>query len=574
MRLSLIACDIILTNFEKYLSDFKQVTHHSKEYFEKKEWISLREISQRRLKLYDKSIKNTVKSIRQELGSLSQDKLQWYKIKQAYSHTLIGHKATEIAESYYNSVCRKMFKKVPVDNDIMFIYSENNRKSAVPFDAVYQKYYLTDSIQEALNQILTDYQFSIPYENLERDLCFIKSSLENDILSHYVSDSESRIDVLKSIFYRNKAAYLIGRVVIEGKIVPFILPLIHREKGIYIDTLITDENDVSVIFSFTRSYFIVNVDIPSQVVSFLKTLLPQKSLGELYNSIGFNKHGKTQFYRDFLTHLSYSDDQFIIAPGTKGMVMTVFTLPSYNIVFKIIKDKFDPPKKVNRKTVLEKYAIVKEHDRMGRMADTHEFTHFEIDLHRVSPKLLEELEKVASQSIKINGEKLYIKHVFTERKMIPLNLYLQKANIEKAKVAIYDYGVAIKELAAGNIFPGDMLLKNFGVTRHGRIIFYDYDEIDFLTDCQFRTIPEPRNWEEEMSGDVWYHVGAKDIFPEEFVKFLFPLPEIKKYFLEKHQDLFEAKFWNQLKNKLLEGEVIDIFPYTDEKRFKYDEEIS
>lgn len=568
MRLALIVHKIILSNFEKYLEEFQSITQHSKGHFEKQEWTKLREASQKRLKLYDKSVKSTVKNIRQELGSLAQDKLQWYKIKNEYIHALLNHKAIEIAESYYNSVCRKMFKKAPVNNDIMFIYSEAVRKQLSIFDAVYKSYYLNNSVSEALYQILQDFQFDISYENLERDIDFIDNYLQNNILNRYVSDAETRIDILKSIFYRNKAAYLIGRIIIEGKIVPFVLPLMHRETGIYVDALITDENDVSIIFSFTRSYFMVNVNIPSQEVSFLKTILPKKSLGELYNSIGFSKHGKTQFYRDFLQHLNYSDDQFIIAPGTKGMVMTVFTLPSYNIVFKVIKDKFDPPKKVSRQTVIDKYTLVKEHDRVGRMADTHEFTHFEIDLNRVSPSLLEELKKVASNSIKINDEKIYIKHLFTERKVIPLNLYLQKANLDKAKVSINNYGLAIKELAAGNIFPGDMLLKNFGVTRHGRVIFYDYDEIEFLTDCNFRTIPEPRNWEEEMSGDVWYHVGPKDIFPEEFIKFLFPQPEIRKYFLEKHQDLFEAKFWNQLKTKLLEGEVMDVFPYAEEKRFE------
>ena len=84
---------------------------------------------------------------------------------------------------------------------------------------------------------------------------------------------------------------------------------------------------------------------------------------------------------------------------------------------------------------------------------------------------------------------LVIQHVYIERRMIPLNIYLQEAGPEQMAHAVVEYGNAIKDLVSANIFPGDMLWKNFGVTRHGKVVFYDYDEIEYITDCNFRRVP-------------------------------------------------------------------------------------
>src|SRR6185503_2509662 len=110
--------------------------------------------------------------------------------------------------------------------------------------------------------------------------------------------------------------------------------------------------------------------------------------------------------------------------------------------------------------------------------------------------------------------------LYTERRMTPLNLYLREVDSRHAQDAIVDYGEAIKDLARTNIFPGDMLLKNFGVTRHRRVIFYDYDELCLLTTCHFRDLPAARDDLEETGAEPWYYVGPHDIFPEEFLTFL------------------------------------------------------
>ncbi|MEM9360905.1 MAG: isocitrate dehydrogenase kinase/phosphatase-domain containing protein, partial [Pseudomonadota bacterium] len=266
-------------------------------------------------------------------------------------------------------------------------------------------------------------------------------------------------------------------------------------------------------------------------------------------------------------HMKSTSDQFMIAPGIKGMVMSVFTMPSYDFVFKIIKDRFTPPKDMTREQVKAKYRLVKRADRAGRMADTQEFTNLAFARDRFSDEVMEELRTSAPSMLEEHGKALVIKHVYVERRMTPLNLYLQDATDEQLRDVMDEYGNAIKQLAAANIFPGDMLLKNFGVTRHGRVVFYDYDEIMPLVDCYFRVIPAPRNEMEEMASQPWYSVGPNDIFPEEFRLFFSGNQRARKVFDQLHSDLYEADFWQTMQQRVRDGHIEDFFPYRRKLRF-------
>lgn len=565
----------ILNGFKIFISDFREITKRAKKRFETRDWHGIQSDSQERLNLYKSSVLSIAEAVRQNMGDYSVDHQVWRAIKTNFAQLLESSEGHEVIETFYNSVCRKVFTDIGGDPYIMFLTTSSQEpveSKRELFDIYEGDIHVKDVIKEALIRC----NFSVPFVDIDEDIKHILSRIIDKLIheEQYKQEEFKRIEVLKSIFYRNKAAYMVGRVIVEQATekhyIPFILPLLHKEEGVYVDTLILDPNDVSIIFSFTRSYFLVDVEVPSELISFLKTLIPDKSISELYNSIGFSKHGKTELYRDFLQHLDQSDDQFVIAPGIKGMVMSVFLLPSYNIVFKLIKDKFDPPKKGNRQIVKEKYRLVKVHDRAGRMADTHEFEYFAFVKSRFSNELLEELLKVAPSLVEIDEEndRIVIKHLYTERRMIPLNMYLDEATDDaKAREAVDEYGNAIKQLAAANIFPGDMLLKNFGVTRHRRVVFYDYDEIAFLTECNFRRIPEPRDYYEEYSSEAWYSVAENDIFPEEFRKFLIGHNHIRKMFFELHGDIFDIVFWKEMQNRIKNGEVVDIFPYRRRKRF-------
>jgi isocitrate dehydrogenase kinase/phosphatase len=361
---------------------------------------------------------------------------------------------------------------------------------------------------------------------------------------------------------------LVGKIINGFNETPLALPIMHNESGqLVIDAALFGEDELLMIFSYARAYFMVDMEVPSAYVQFLRGLMPRKPRAELYNSLGLQKHGKNIFYRDLLAHQRHSSDQFRIAPGIKGMVMLVFDLPSFPYVFKVIKDFYPPQKDTTREQIKGKYLLVKQHDRVGRMADTLEYSNVAFPRQRFSDELVAELQHYCPSIFEADGENWVIKHLYIERRMVPLNIYLQEAAPDYVSKAVIEYGNAIKDLVAANIFPGDMLWKNFGVTRHGKVVFYDYDEIEYLSDCNFRRVPTPRNEEEEMSGEVWYSVGPKDVFPETFGPFLLGNDAVREVFMAHHADLLDASFWQGHKDRIKAGHVHDVFPYEPSKRF-------
>ncbi len=559
----------ILNGFESYFADFQNITLAAKSRFEKADWQGMHVSSTQRIDLYKKKTTKIYEYVELIAGDQLRDFKFWREARESYAQLIVGHNNFEIAETFFNSVYCAVFKHRKIRNEHAFVFSPQADIPPADVNSVFKSYPLEDSLAMLLEKLLLDYSFSSPYENLPRDIDNIISVVDNYLLKRFdISTGDVQVQTLEHHFFRNKGAYIVGRIVSGAHSMPFVFPLLKSEAGeVYVDTVLFGSDKVSVIFSFTRSYFMVDATVPSQYVLFLQQLMPAKPISEIYSALGYNKHGKTYYYRCAFRHMKNTSDQFIIAPGIKGMVMSVFTLPSYDFVFKIIKDKFTPPKEMTREQVKEKYRFVKRADRAGRMADTQEFTNLAFARNRFSDELIKELHEVAPSLVEEHGTALVIKHVYVERRMTPLNLFLQTATDEQVVAVMDEYGNAIKELATANIFPGDMLLKNFGVTRHGRVVFYDYDEIVPLTDCNFRTIPEPRTDEEEMASTPWYTVRPNDIFPEEFRLFFSGNQRARKVFDQIHSDIYEASFWRGLQGKINAGHIEDFFPYRRKLRF-------
>ena len=565
---------IILNGFESYFADFQNITLGARSRFENSDWLGVHTASKERIDLYKDKVNSVLVTVELVAGDDLMNFDFWRDTRRLYAGLIRKHNNFEIAETFYNSIFNTVFKHEQVRNDFAFVFSSQGDIPLSDSSQIVRNYRVEDSVRETLHQILSDYRFNIPYEDLERDLGFMDEAVQREL--ELVPDASEarkmRFEVLTAPFYRNKGAYIAGRILSGQDSMPFVLPILHNEDGgVYIDTMLFGSNQVSVVFSFTRSYFMVDAIIPSQYVLFLAKLMPAKPISEIYSSMGYNKHGKTYYHRCAVRHMESTTDKFIIAPGIKGMVMSVFTLPSYPFVFKIIKDRFTPPKDMTREEVKAKYRLVKRADRAGRMADTQEFNNLAFARDRFSEELIEELNAVAPSLISVQGKALIIGHLYVERRMTPLNLFLQDASDEELWGVMGEYGNSIKELAAANIFPGDMLLKNFGVTRHGRVVFYDYDEIVPLLDCNFRKIPEPRNEIEEMASQPWYNVGPNDIFPEEFRLFFSGNQRARKVFDERHSDLYEAEFWSSLQDQIRSGYVESFYPYRRRIRFPRDE---
>jgi len=570
---------VILNGFYAYFAEFENITLAARTRFEQAEWSSMQDMSSRRIDIYKKTVMETLQDARHIAGDHIEELSFWSDTRAIYAKLVKGMTNFEIAETFYNSIFNSHFGHRSIRNEYAFVFSPQGDVPPVDMGRVVRHYPVQNGMSEAFTQLLEDFAFNVPYEDLERDVTSITDAITAHMATRFdVTRPNLELQVLEHHFFRNKASYIVGRLYTDGDQMPFVLPLLHNDSAtnpaIYVDAFLFGPDQVSLLFSFTRSYFMVDASIPSQYVLFLQQLMPKKEISEIYSSIGHFRHGKTYFYRTSTRHIRSTDDQFIVAPGIKGMVMAVFTLPSYEYVFKIIKDRFTPPKEVTHQIVKDKYHLVKRWDRAGRMADTQEFNNLVFDASRFSDELMEELHATCPSQLRVNGRALIIKHCYVERRMNPLNLYLQEASDDEVNEVMNDYGNAIKQLAAANIFPGDMLLKNFGVTRHGRVVFYDYDEIEPLLDCNFRRIPPPRDEMDEMSGQPWYSVGPKDIFPEEFRLFFSGIARARAAFDAQHADLYDADFWVGQQDQLRNGVLKDFYPYPRRVRFSQRHEVA
>jgi isocitrate dehydrogenase kinase/phosphatase len=568
----------MLEGFNKHYRLFRESSAEAKQRFEQADWLGQQKAQRDRIVFYDLRVDEAVERLKHEYGARDLSMDVWQQAKLHYIGLLTNHHQPELAETFFNSVTTKILDRSYFHNDFIFVrpavsteYIENDEPAATP---TYRVYYPTpQTLHDTFVRVIDNFQLACTFQDLDRDVRDVVAELRS-ALGDFRPRANFQVQVLSSLFIRNKGAYVVGKVVNGYTELPFALPILHHPQGsLVIDAALIGEPDLQMLFSFARAYFMVEMEIPSAYVQFLRSMMPRKPRWELYNALGLHKQGKNIFYRDFLYHLRHSSDKFRIAPGIKGMVMLVFDLPSFPFVFKVIKDYYPPQKDTTREQIKGKYLLVKQHDRVGRMADTLEFSKVAFPLSRFEEELVEEIRRFAPSLLEISDRdgdghiELILEHVYIERRMIPLNLYLQEATPEQLEASVIEYGNAIKDLVAANIFPGDMLWKNFGVTRQGRVVFYDYDEIEYLTDCNFRRVPAPRNEEDEMSGEIWYAVGPKDVFPETFGPFLLGNGAVREVFLKYHADLLDASFWQAHQQRIRAGDVQDVFPYDPNRRF-------
>jgi isocitrate dehydrogenase kinase/phosphatase len=570
---ALLIARTLIEGFNKHYRLFRASSASAKTRFEQGDWQGVQSAVKERIQFYDDRVAETVERLHRDFNAETIDDVVWQQAKLYYIGLLTNHSQPELAETFFNSVFCKILHRTYFHNDFIFVRPAISTEYIESDPPCYRCYYPDQTaFREAIRRIFLDFSWQREFADLDRDVEFICDTVAEHLGELPPREVNFQIQVLSEAFYRNKGAYVIGKAINGALEYPFAVPVLHDANGkLVLDCILLDPGLISVLFSLSRAYFMVDMLVPANYVQFLRTFMPFKPRAELYLMLGLGKQGKTSFYRGLFSHLHHSADQFIVAPGIRGLVMLVFTLPSYPYVFKVIKDVFGATKEVDHATVKRKYQLVKQVDRVGRMADTLEFSHVALPKSRFAQALLDELRQQIPSLLEEDGDDLIIKHLYIERRMDPLNLYLERA--EKAgrddllEQAVIEYGNAIRELAIANIFPGDMLWKNFGVTRYGRVVFYDYDEIEYMTDCNFRRIPQAPNEEAEMSGEPWYSVGRNDIFPEEFASFLLTSPKIRTAFMRHHADLLDAGFWQQAQEEIRRGAIRDFFPYPESLRF-------
>lgn len=563
----LLIAQTILQGFDAQYGRFLEITAGAQQRFEQADWHAVQQAMKSRIHLYDHHVGLVVEQLRCITEGRRLDADYLLRVKAHYTQLLPDYPRFEIAESFFNSVYCRLFDHRALTPERLFIFSSQpeRRFRTIPRPLA-RDFYPTGGWGSLLNTLLADLPLRLPWQDRARDVGYILTQLTENVGD--MALAQAHLQVANELFYRNKAAWLVGKLILADSTVPFLLPIHRSEAGeLFVDACLNTHDEASIVFGFARSYFMVYAPLPAATVEWLREILPGKTTAELYMAIGCQKHAKTESYREYLHYIASSDEQFIEAPGIRGMVMLVFTLPGFDRVFKVIKDRFAPQKELTAAHVRACYQLVKEHDRVGRMADTQEFENFVLEKRQIAPALMTLLMTEAAGKITDLGDSISISHLYIERRMVPLNIWLEQVEGQPLRDAIEEYGNAIRQLAAANIFPGDMLFKNFGVTRHGRVVFYDYDEICYMTEVNFRDVPAPRYPEDELSAEPWYSVSPGDVFPEEFRHWLCADPRVGPLFEEMHADLFRASYWRALQTRIKEGHVEDVYAYRRRQRF-------
>ncbi|MEQ1632847.1 MAG: bifunctional isocitrate dehydrogenase kinase/phosphatase [Planctomycetota bacterium] len=547
--------------FLEYNAQFRTITRRAKGRFERRDWKGGQRDAAERIDLYDEHVQASVAHVRELLGERAGDHSLWEQTKLVFAATVSGYPDVEFTKTYFSSVSRRVFGTAGVDAGIQFTGEETIPLRNIDGPLIGRNYHADGSLEQMFDTLLADYEWNVGYVERARCATYIAMQVREHYARHLHGDTVVCVDMLTSVFYRDTRAYVIGKATGWTNSSPLVIALENSERGIAVDAVIQTEETVAVMFGFARSYFHVDLEPVGSAIVFLRKVVPRETVHELFTILGRAKQGKTERFRGLERHLRFSRDGFVVAPGKKGMVMAVFTLPSYDVVFKVIRDRFPFPKDTSHDEVKQHYKLVARHDKAGRLVDAQEFRMLRFDRSRFEQKLLDELLTETARTTRIEGDSVVIAHAYIERRLRPLDLYLREVDVDTGIRAVLDFGQALRDLAATNIFPGDILLKNWGVGRTGRVVFYDYDELCLLTDCVFRDMPVARTHEDEMSAEPWFSVGANDVFPEQWPAFLGMTPELLAAFCEGHGELLTAKWWRSVQDRLRAGEVLELLPY-------------
>ncbi|GAC1696736.1 MAG: bifunctional isocitrate dehydrogenase kinase/phosphatase [Steroidobacteraceae bacterium] len=551
----------IVGAFAGYNAEFRAITRRAPLRFDSRDWKASQRDAVERIELYDAFVNRAIAELRASLGPAALDRELWRRIHGEFAAQITELPDPEFTKTFFSSISRRMFGTVGVAPDIEFVATDLNPLADTSAAVGTNSYVNHGSLALLFEDLLGDVRFRSPWRDLDRSIDHVVNEVRAWLQSHGGHRTLERVEVIRPVFYQISRAYIVGRVIGREFLGPLVIALRNTDGGVLVDAVMLAEEDVSIVFSFTRSYFHADIERVAEAVVFLKSIMPKKPVSELFTVLGRARQGKTERYRELMRNLERTADRFEHAPGERGLVMVCFTLSSADVVFKVIRDRFAYPKTVLRAEVVAKYRMVFIHDRAGRLVDAQEFRRLRFPRARFAPELLEELRREAASTVHEDGEDVVFDHVYIERRMTPLNLYLRTAPAAEAERAVLDYGQCIRDLAYTNIFPGDLLLKNFGVTRHGRVIFYDYDELCQVTDCNFRDVPQAANEEDEMRGEAWFYVGENDVFPETFINFLAFDDAQRAALLAFHGEILTAAFWRGVQQRLLAGEVVEVLPY-------------
>ena len=554
------AAALILDAFLDYNGRFADITRRAQRHFERRDWLQAQFDAALRIDLYDVCIGETLERLERLLDDRVRSRPLWASIRRDYEGLIEPLLDKELTKTFFNTLSRRYFRTRGVDAEIEFVALDADPLAGLGDPAALSRYAVDGDPETACACLLAD----CPLADGLRDAPRAARAIAAELVERAIEDGTPlrELRFLRTVFYRERRAYLVGCSNDSSAGAPLVIALVSDAGGVRVDAVLTNINQVSLLFGYARNAF--HADLPSvgDSVAFLARLLPHKPVGELFTVLGRAKQGKTERYRRVFQHLRHHpDERLVCADGARGMVMVVFTPREYPVVFKVIRDRFAYPKDSSRQDVEAKYQLVLRYDRVGRLVDTQEFHELRFPLRQVDAPVLAELAAECAESIAVTADELVVRHCYVQRRLRPLDLYAREAPFDVARRAVLDYGQAIKDLARSNIFPGDLLLKNFGVSRIGRAVFYDYDELCLLEQCRFRRLPQAREEDETRPLEDWLSVRDHDVFPEQFPHFLGLPPALREALVTAHPQIFDPGWWQALCARFLRGEYGDVPPY-------------
>ena len=559
-----------LCEFDLFYSRFQVITESAKTAFETRDYQASLIISKKRLSLYSDSMYKLGENLSDAFSPISRDQGLWEVIEEKYRQLVRNRYEGDLALAYIHSVRRALLlgEWSPVDYSFDVPSKANKNYSDFLFETFHTEAITTDLLLD----ILRVPGFNVQYRELKVDAMLAAQRVKGDLDDRFSTYKIQKIEVIKGEFYRNRGAYIVGRIVLDNlSNVPLVIALLNEEKGIYVDAILTSESAAFNIFSTTRANFHVNNEYYHELSEFLHSIIPKRSLGLAYSTIGFNHFGKVAVMEELKEELLSNDGKFDFAIGFKGTVAIGFQSRQSGYNLKVIRNSPTEQYKWGMfegvPSVLEKYSRVHVINRTGSMLDNIIFYRVKLERIWFTNALLEELLNEASECVTLQGNFLFFRHLIVQRRLTPLPVYLETSSQAESEAAVINLGHCIKNNMAANIFNKDLDARNYGVGVFGGVYLFDYDALEKFTEVKIRTNQNQFEGEEEIP--EWFFEDGVVFLPEEIESGLrIPSRSLRRLFREVHGDLLKVDYYENIQNELRVGKVPSVRVYPERYQIK------
>lgn len=556
--------------YSLFYKEFLMIIDLAKVAFEKRDFASSVHVSSRRLSLYSASIVNVSRRLQRAYPEIQGDTECWQGIEAHYLRLIKDEYAEDIGKAYLHSLRRKIYQDEWHAADYSF--SEMTSRDEAIFSEVLRSYELESELtEEIIESILNIPQFIRSYGDMPQERQrVLQRIVENLARSRHRADRLVRVEMINAGFYRNRGAYLVGRMIFDsGNFVPLIIALLNDESGLFVDAVLTSETYAHNIFSSALANFHVTSSYYHQVSALLKSIMPRRPLGLHYSTIGYNHLGKVAVMSDLESEIRDSDVGLETAVGSPGTVAMGFAAKNSAYSLKVIRDKPTKSYKWGEfggvESVIRKYTRVHEINRTGSMLDSIIYYKIRLDRRWFSADLLEELLTEASETVSLVDDDVVFKYLIVQIKLTPLPVYLETATEKQAETAIANLGYCIKNNAAANIFNRDLDARNYGIGSYSKVYLFDYDALEDLTEVKIRTNLDREDGEEDIPD--WYFEEGVVFLPEELISGLcIPQRRLSDMFARRHHNLLTTQYWTEIQQDLLNGTVPSVSVYPDYER--------